>query len=280
MRISGEEDKDKNPTSPPSPWKPSEYPYPTDYNDHFETPLVAYQDIQPILEAYLSTLQPSDQIIYDPYYCDGRTSRLLHSLGFPNVLHNCCDFYSHPASQYGILVTNPPFSGDHKQRCLDFCIASQRPWLVLLPAYCITKQYVKTTTADGVRYRIPSTTYQYVHPEGTGHAECPFRESVWLCGGFPSSFRSRLDEWTTASLEQVAQRLHVPTGNRPNPKQRRKKSRTSASTATDGALSSTKVDTSTKIKENTSKSPAATTKRTKKKSKYRDGNGKRTKGRF
>jgi len=26
------------------------YPYKVDYNDHFETPLTAYKDIQPILE--------------------------------------------------------------------------------------------------------------------------------------------------------------------------------------------------------------------------------------
>eukprot|EP00429_Kryptoperidinium_foliaceum_P028735 CAMPEP_0176149746 /NCGR_PEP_ID=MMETSP0120_2-20121206/76417_1 /TAXON_ID=160619 /ORGANISM="Kryptoperidinium foliaceum, Strain CCMP 1326" /LENGTH=55 /DNA_ID=CAMNT_0017486567 /DNA_START=26 /DNA_END=190 /DNA_ORIENTATION=- len=31
-------------------WKPK-FEYPVDYNDHFETPLVAYEDILPLLDA-------------------------------------------------------------------------------------------------------------------------------------------------------------------------------------------------------------------------------------
>lgn len=36
-------------------WSPRDYPYETDYNDHFETPLEAYQDTKPMIEWLLAT---------------------------------------------------------------------------------------------------------------------------------------------------------------------------------------------------------------------------------
>jgi hypothetical protein len=40
-----------------------------------------------------------------------------------------------PARSYDVLVTNPPYSADHKERALGFCLASAKPWLLLLPNY-------------------------------------------------------------------------------------------------------------------------------------------------
>lgn len=69
------------------------YPYPTDYNDHFETPARAYDDIYPLLEYVLSNKQKcnaqakkkesgsnNEATIYDPYYCAGRAGTLLDNL--------------------------------------------------------------------------------------------------------------------------------------------------------------------------------------------------------
>lgn len=79
------------------------YPYRTDYNDHFETPLEAYEHIVPLLDA----LHPNrnEHIIYDPYYCNGQTKVLLSNLGFSKVKHEKRDFYQ------DIMMNNVPFHG-------------------------------------------------------------------------------------------------------------------------------------------------------------------------
>ena len=77
------------------------FPYPTDYNDHFETPARAYDDIFPLMEYIFakragrrddngktkSNVVPpnsghgrstgDETVIYDPYYCSGRAGSLL-----------------------------------------------------------------------------------------------------------------------------------------------------------------------------------------------------------
>ena len=58
-----------------------------DYNDHFETPSVAYVDILPMFLTLAEQLgkAPSELIIYDPYYCQGEMVQMLAGLGFPKV---------------------------------------------------------------------------------------------------------------------------------------------------------------------------------------------------
>lgn len=67
-----------------------------DYNDHFETPRVAYQDIDPILSAIAQSLgkQKEELILYDPYYCQGNMVEHMKSLGYLRVINNNRDFYT------------------------------------------------------------------------------------------------------------------------------------------------------------------------------------------
>ena len=147
-----------------------------DYNDHFETPLVAYTDILPMLHALALSLgkSPTELIIYDPYYCQGGMVQMLKEMGFPKVrsplysalsisaciprlytrifnnlrhhFHKFCyyfsekliiliqvvnrnrDFYADITMKgipnYDILVTNPPYSGEHKPKLLEYLLTS------------------------------------------------------------------------------------------------------------------------------------------------------------
>lgn len=45
--------------------------------------------------------------------------------------------------KHDVLVTNPPYSGDHKKRCLEYCRASGKPWFLLVPNYVATKDYYR-----------------------------------------------------------------------------------------------------------------------------------------
>ena len=200
-----------------------EYPYPTDYNDHFETPARAYDDIYPLLEYILAKKQKSkhskkkkkkqgstnEATIYDPYYCAGRAATLLSALfqrhhnnekQIPctsvRIQHEKRDFYNdiqqNTMPKYDILVTNPPYSTNHKERCLEFAVNQLkqhgRPFFLLMPNYIASKEYFRTIVlGSGKRvqtfYIIPSSKYpyEYDHPEGTGHETSPF-SSVWFCG--------------------------------------------------------------------------------------------------
>ena len=235
------------------------YPYEVDYNDHFETPLVAYQDILPLLDFIGSTMNRNkkkstqkrqDHIIYDPYYCNGRTKELLHSLGFTNVKHEKRDFYQDISNNqvpfHHSFITNPPYSSTHKERCLQYAVDNLRtksiPFFILMPNYVALKEYFRSTISNNnnkndddpfdIFYILPSIPYEYDHPEGTGHEVSPFA-SIWFCGiptpfiskaknAFISSKTKNNAKWASSLLE-LRQFKAIPTEKRKNPKQRKKK---------------------------------------------------------
>ena len=91
-----------------------DFPFPTEPDDHCESPKEAYAHIVPLLRI----LDPKDQspTIYDPYFCDGAVKRNFEELGFPNVYNRKEDCYkvweSHSLPSFDILVSNPPYSGE------------------------------------------------------------------------------------------------------------------------------------------------------------------------
>jgi hypothetical protein len=190
----------------------SNYPYPTDYNDHFETPLRAYTDILPLMQSVIeaksrspniSKSNPSKFTIYDPYFCTGRAATLLEQTFTKHnaksqtkvcIQHEKRDFYKdirkNKVPQHDILVTNPPYSGNHKERCLEFAVGQLkshgRPFFLLMPNYVASKEYFrKVVLEENVQnvFVAPSSSqpYEYDHPEGTGKETPPF-QSVWFCG--------------------------------------------------------------------------------------------------
>lgn len=104
--------------------------------------------------------------MYDPYYCDGRTKRYLHRLGFENVFHEKRDFYKDieksRVPNFDILITNPPYSDTHKEKCLEFCIKQFREhgkfFFLLMPNYVAARSYYRLLLGDSVQdvsYLIP-----------------------------------------------------------------------------------------------------------------------------
>ena len=86
----------------------------------------------------------------------------LKQLGFPNVVNRNRDFYTDikngQVPEFDCLVSNPPFSGDHKERCLKFCVGTGKPWALLLPNYVANKLYFKDAICDcdgTVLYLVP-----------------------------------------------------------------------------------------------------------------------------
>jgi hypothetical protein len=202
------------PQPPPS---SSSHPFHAEYGDHFETPLVAYEHLLPALDLLAQRLKLKNRSalrVYDPFYCEGAVVSRLRSLGFSKVIHENVDFWAERASsgkrdslpEFDVLVTNPPFSGDHKERIVRFCVELGKPWALLLPNYVANKSYYSASLSGGsgssgsnsssvsssssspssaaaaAPFYIappPGEKYQFTHPEGTGHDDSPF-DSFWF----------------------------------------------------------------------------------------------------
>ena len=140
-----------------------------DEADHCETPYRAYRDVEPFLFAIAKALkrEKKDLRIYDPYYCEGSMVEHLRALGFESVYNRNEDFYEKVATKttpdFDVLVTNPPYSGDHFKRILTFCRDSNKPWLLLLPNFVCRKSYYEECVGERAKplFLIPDSTKPY-----------------------------------------------------------------------------------------------------------------------
>jgi hypothetical protein len=285
-------------------WNTS-FEYKVDYNDHFETPLLAYEDIL----FFLDELKPTRKghVLYDPYYCNGRTAVLLRQLGFENVVHAKRDFYcdvrEENIPQHDTLITNPPYSDQHKEKCLEFCLQQfrqqKRPFFLLMPNYVASRSYYRQLLGDvtqDVAYIIPSVPYEYDHPEGTGHEVPPFA-SLWFCAIGREQIQSLQERWKSVdwkfdrepprfvtSLEELEKLNAIPTQKRPNPRQRKKRRKLNETQHEPGQGKQQAAIPSSKPKQPKStisgKNVEAASQAKKENSIHRDGTFKRTKKRF
>jgi hypothetical protein len=196
------------------------YPYSVDYNDHFETPRSAYEHILPLLDAVQQPVNNSrtssrgkttgapsctrrNHIIYDPYYCNGRAKELMQAFGFEKVVHEKRDFYrdikENSVPRHETFITNPPYSSDHKERCVSYAVDQLRrqpskgreesAFFILMPNYVAVRNHFRAAiqASDGtdepkdILYVVPPNPYEYEHPKGTGKDLPPFA-SIWFCG--------------------------------------------------------------------------------------------------
>ena len=209
------------------------YPFATDFCDHFETPRRAYADVAPALDALVAKPRAQTRI-YDPYYCDGAAKRHLQQLGFTNVKNDNLDFYASktykdPANTtHDIVVTNPPFSEDHKERCLRWALATRKPFALLLPAYVVERRWFREALGDARPFFVaPSERYGFDHPLGAGADNSPFF-SVWVVdsgrgAAATAAVGAALSANVFADVDALRRAGHVRAeAKRPNPKRRRK----------------------------------------------------------
>lgn len=218
------------------------HPFSTDYLDHFETPFNAVADLLPALDLLCARLGRArgSLRVWDPFFCAGAMASHLATLGFASAIHRNEDFYALTAAKkeppFDVLLTNPPYSGDHKARVLSYAVASGKPFFLLLPAYCAGRAWwgACAATAAPVFFAAPPLPYHFRHPQGTGK-ERPLFESLWYCSVGAGAFPLR-ERWAAAlppppatravrlltSLEQLADAQLVAKGKRGNPRQRAK----------------------------------------------------------
>ena len=185
-------------------------PFKHDFNDSFETPFLAYTHLLPIINHLktLPTLQPDNLTVYDPYYCQGSASHRISQCYSCICINENRDFYadlngiSWPDHDY--VVTNPPYSEDHKARCLEAVrekLGTRYGYAVLMPEYVKEKSYYREGVAGGegrewVDFSVkPEVSYDYDHFEGKGFQRSPFK-SAWFC-------RVRAEDWAAVEGNYV-----------------------------------------------------------------------------
>jgi len=215
------------------------FPFETDSDDHCESPLEAYQDIVPLLQAVADggkgggKPKPSRDVrIYDPYYCNGSVVKHLNQLGFPNVhnrLEDCYDVWQNSTRypDFDVLVTNPPYSSHHMEELIRHLTStnsknkkalsifpSNRPWMLLLPQWVHKKDYYLEATKDiHPFYLVPHKRYVYVPPASfrerkrsdTHKKSSPF-VSMWYIWGGTMEQNSRWLELCVAAAAAAARR--------------------------------------------------------------------------
>lgn len=127
----------------------AEHPFVCDPGDHAETPAVAFEHIAPLLRRLahrLGPLAPGVLKIYDPYFCKGTCKLRLGELGFSSVYNRNEDCYAAwaqgRAPPFDVLVSNPPYTGDHLERVFAFAWACGKPFMLLVPAYVARKSWM------------------------------------------------------------------------------------------------------------------------------------------
>jgi len=171
-----------------------------DDNDHCETSPEAYADVEAILGRLAELMGKSRETlsVYDPFYCTGRAVENLGKFGFENVYNKCEDFYAvveaGQVPPHDVVVTNPPYSGDHVEEIIRFCCKQAKPWLLLLPNYVYRKDFFEPALRSGARpvmpfYIAPTQRYYYWSPKGLSRSNPKVRGdgrtspfvSFWYC---------------------------------------------------------------------------------------------------
>ncbi|KAL9184418.1 hypothetical protein ACHAXT_002504 [Thalassiosira profunda] len=191
------------------------FPYPTNPDDHCETPLQSYKDILPVLNELCKSFGGGKQSlgIYDPYFCDGSVVQHLASLGFTNVYNQKEDCYAvwraNAGPKFDVLLTNPPYSEDHIEKMMKHITSPsfRHPWLLLMPQWVHKKDYyVNATTKNRERpcnpfYIVPKKRYVYLPPANfrekkesdTHKKSSPFVSMWYCCGGTEQRNRQLID---------------------------------------------------------------------------------------
>jgi hypothetical protein len=121
-------------------------------NDDYET----NEDIWVMIKHYI----PFGKIIYEPFYCSGRSGQILREMGFITIHEDEDFFIHHKRHHYDIIVSNPPFS--IKNKILQTLYEIDKPFILIVPVSIITKQYFTELYKDkDVSILIPPKRLQF-----------------------------------------------------------------------------------------------------------------------
>ena len=143
--------------------------------DDWETPPHIFQFL-----ANHILLEPAQNIIWDPFYCTGRSSEYLQA-AFPQkrIVHEDRDFFTWSPAEYDVIITNPPYS-DCKKAMLEL-VRLDKPFAAFIRAEAIFTAYMQDLLRGGnISILVPSKRTHFLDP-GTGNPVKGVRfHSLWV----------------------------------------------------------------------------------------------------
>tara|TARA_R110000824_G_scaffold77644_1_gene196297 strand:- start:190 stop:684 length:495 start_codon:yes stop_codon:yes gene_type:complete len=119
-------------------------------HDDYMTPKSAWENIKDYI--------PTDKVIWEPFYGDGKSGENLRELGF-NVIHEPLDFFDNNLGD--ILISNPPFS--LKKEVFTRLIELDKPFIMICSQQIIFSQYLKKIMKDKkLQIIIPRRRIQFI----------------------------------------------------------------------------------------------------------------------
>lgn len=144
-------------------------------NDDYDT---CPRDLQ-----FMLSLCNNDDVVWDPFVCDGFSQRYMTHLGYA-VYESDVDFFDvDSAPEVTKIVTNPPFS--NKQRVLQHLVQLGIDFVLLVPSTMITTNYFNdainsTCNTHEWSIYIPNKVVKY-HVGGQLKTGCPFNSMFVTC---------------------------------------------------------------------------------------------------
>ena len=112
-------------------------------HDDYSTPKSAWEAIKHII--------PKDKIIWEAFYCDGKSGNFLRELGF-NVIHEPVDFFISDLGE--VIVSNPPFS--LSKEVIKRLKELDKPFILIMPSSKINTSYFRDNFMNkGLQIIIP-----------------------------------------------------------------------------------------------------------------------------
>ena len=86
---------------------------------------------------------PKDKVIWEAFYGDGESGKILSDLGF-NVIHEETDFFTNNLGD--VIVSNPPFT--KKKAVMTRLKEIDKPFIIICPSSMLNTQYVRHLFKD------------------------------------------------------------------------------------------------------------------------------------
>jgi len=132
---------------------------------------------------FMLGLCSKDDVVWDPFVCDGFSQRYMSHLGYATY-ETDKDFFAHDVPpQVTKIVTNPPFSD--KQRVIKHLATLGVDFVLLLPLSMITTIYFNdavnsTSNTHEWHMYLPNRVVKY-HSGGVLKIGCPFNSMFISC---------------------------------------------------------------------------------------------------
>jgi hypothetical protein len=118
-------------------------------DDDYMTPKETWESIKHLL--------PTDKVIWEAFYGDGKSGEFLRSLGF-KVIHERLDFFKEDRGD--LIVSNPPFS--KKMEVLKRLKVLDKPFVLLLPASTLGTKTLQELFGKDIQVIIPKGRINYI----------------------------------------------------------------------------------------------------------------------